>query len=630
MAKDTSVYEVSIKGGQEVLDGNPSYEEQSVGSDQIIKPANNKAFEDPMEAEGDEVLAENERWPTEEELETMTRVSDRLPVAAVFVVATEFCERFTYYGVSGIFQNYMQNPYKTGDTPGAIDGGQSLATGLSNFFQFWCYVTPILGAIVADQYWGKYKTILVFAFIYMLGDIILTCTSIPASIRSGGALPGLIVAMIVIGLGTGGIKSNVSPMVAEQYNRFRPFVRKQKNGKEVLVHRDITVQSIFNWFYWSINVGSLSSIATTELELNVDFWPAYLLPTLMFIFCIGIFAIGKKKYVVTPPTGSILILVSRAYKAAFTEFRKAKKEGSVITKNGQPIYWMDYAKPSYGRVQTNDWNDTLIDELRRTLKACKIFLFYPVFWLCYGQMQNNLISQAGTMKRGNFPNDMVMNINSIVLIIFIPIFDRLIYPGFRRCGLELGPVTRIFLGFCVSTVAMAYTTGIQQLIYTTGPNYDHPSTKVPNDVSMAYQIPSYFFMAIAEILSSITGLEYAYTKAPPSMKSVVMSLFLLTNAGGSILAFALNPVAHDPRLRDYYMICTIIMGVFAILFYLCFRKYDYYEREEKVEMAKNLNEESNQKFTIPSINEAYGYTQDIKGNDADQLSHHSIPNKQQY
>ena len=81
---------------------------------------------------------------------------------------------------------------------------------------FWCYVTPLLGAIVSDQYLGKYNTIVYFSFVYLVGVFILFITSLPVSIEHGGALPGLIVAMIIIGLGAGGIKSNVSPLIAEQ------------------------------------------------------------------------------------------------------------------------------------------------------------------------------------------------------------------------------------------------------------------------------------------------------------------------------------------------------------------------------------------------------------------------------
>lgn len=73
-----------------------------------------------------------------------------------------------------------------------------------------------MGAVISDQYLGKYNTIVYFSFIYLFGVFILFITSLPVSIEHGAALPGLIVAMIIIGLGTGGIKSNVSPLIAEQ------------------------------------------------------------------------------------------------------------------------------------------------------------------------------------------------------------------------------------------------------------------------------------------------------------------------------------------------------------------------------------------------------------------------------
>lgn len=86
---------------------------------------------------------------------------------------------------------------------------------LNTFFQFWCHVTPIIGATVADQFLGKYKTILVFSGIYFFGLLILTLRAIPGAIASGATFPGFIVAIIVIGIASGGIKANVSPLVAE-------------------------------------------------------------------------------------------------------------------------------------------------------------------------------------------------------------------------------------------------------------------------------------------------------------------------------------------------------------------------------------------------------------------------------
>ncbi|ORX72922.1 PTR2-domain-containing protein [Linderina pennispora] len=503
----------------------------------------------------EDYLREGERWATEEDMNTLRRVSDRLPIAAIFVVLTEFCERFTYYGITGPFQNYIQNDYKIpGSDPGAINGGQSMATGLGNFFQFWCYPDP--------DFWCGYcrPTILLFGCIYTLGDLILTLTSIPASIRHGGALPGLIIAMITIGLGTGGIKSNVSPMVAEQYGRYRPFVRKRKDGTEVVVDREVTVQSIFNWFYWSINVGGLSAIATTEMEAKIDFWPAFLLPTCMFVVCVTVFYLGRNQYVITKPTGSIILKAYRVIRAGIKNHKAAKAENRLI--------------PSYNVAGLNmDWDDKFVEELSVAVRASKIFLCYPVFWLCYGQMSNNLVSQSGQMITGKVPNDIMQNIDPLVIIILIPFFDRLIYPGFRRCGLELRPVTRITLGFTFAAVAMAYAAVVQHFIYKTGPWYEYPSQKVNgvhhsnNDITAAIQVPCYIL--------------YAYKKAPESMKSIIMSLFLLTNAGGSILAFCFNSISTNPHLVKNFAIVGGLMGGFTVLF------YDQDEYLGKLEFEKN-------------------------------------------
>ena len=109
-----------------------------------------------------------------------------------------------------------------------------------------CYsVTPILGAIISDQYLGKYNTILYFAFVYLAGVLILFCTSLPVAIHNNTALPGVIVAMIVIGLGTGGIKSNVSPLIAEQYRGTRQKIKTLKTGERVIIDPAITIQRIY-------------------------------------------------------------------------------------------------------------------------------------------------------------------------------------------------------------------------------------------------------------------------------------------------------------------------------------------------------------------------------------------------
>jgi len=182
----------------------------------------------------------NEIEPTTEELNTLEHISDRLPLAACLIVICELCERFAFYGISGPFQNYIQFPVPgpNDKQPGALDRGHQTATLLTTFFQFFCYLTAILGAIVADQFWGKYKAILAACIIYLIGLLVLVLTSIPSSITAGTALPGLIIAMIILGLGTGGVKSNVSPLMADQCTRKTPIVK----GKNKLFFENETRQ----------------------------------------------------------------------------------------------------------------------------------------------------------------------------------------------------------------------------------------------------------------------------------------------------------------------------------------------------------------------------------------------------
>ena len=179
----------------------------------------------------DQVKESNEIEPTTEELNTLKRISDSIPATAWLIVICELCERFAFYGLSGPFQNYIQFPVPgPNDTQaGALNRGQQAATSLTTFFQFFCYLTPIAGAIVADQFWGKYKTIFVSCLIYFVGLCVLVLTSIPQSIQAGVALPGLIIAIIILGVGTGGVKSNVSPLMADQYTRKTPIVIGKRN-----------------------------------------------------------------------------------------------------------------------------------------------------------------------------------------------------------------------------------------------------------------------------------------------------------------------------------------------------------------------------------------------------------------
>ena len=109
-----------------------------------------------------------------------------------------------------------------------------------------CYVTPLLGAYIADEKWGRFKTITVSVIIAIVGHIIFIISSIPSVIvHPNGALAALCLAIIIMGLGTGGFKANVSPLVAEQQRNVRPFVRQTKSGERVVVDPSMTTSRIY-------------------------------------------------------------------------------------------------------------------------------------------------------------------------------------------------------------------------------------------------------------------------------------------------------------------------------------------------------------------------------------------------
>ena len=150
-------------------------------------------------------------------------------------------------------------------------------------------------------------------------------------------------------------------------------------------------------FYLCINVGSLSSIATTELEQRVGFWTAFLLCYCMFIVGIVVLVAGKKLYIVRPPRGSVIPNAVKAMYIGLANRGNMSMSTALFDVRRLQVF-LDAAKPSYqdeyGRKYSTPWNDLFIDEVKRGLIACRVFVFYPIYWVVYSQMLNNFISQG--------------------------------------------------------------------------------------------------------------------------------------------------------------------------------------------------------------------------------------------
>jgi proton-dependent oligopeptide transporter, POT family len=153
--------------------------------------------------------------------------------------------------------------------------------------------------------------------------------------------------------------------------------------------------------------------------------------------------------------------------------------------------------------------------------------------MTYDQMDSSLGAMSTYMRNDGFPNDLLANINPLTLIIFIPLVDYFLYPNLRKIGFKMRPVTRITVGFCIGVIAMAYCaiiqvktiqnlTNFKHFLYKSPPFYEKVDEGEKNEFSLYWQIPAFVLIGLSEIFSSITGLEYAYTKAPSSMKSLGM------------------------------------------------------------------------------------------------------------
>ncbi|KAF3908068.1 hypothetical protein ABW21_db0204421 [Orbilia brochopaga] len=527
--------------------------------------------------------------PTEEELNTLRRVAGKVPWTAYTIAFVELCERFSYYGVTQVFTNFIQQPLppnsRTGagrivEQSGALGLGQRTSTSITNFNQFWAYLMPLLGAYFADQHWGRYKTIMISIAFAMVGHILLVVSAIPSVIEKPNASFGvLILGIIVMGGGTGGFKSNISPLIAEQYPEDKKKVITLPSGERVIVDPVLTISRIYMYFYLMINVGALiGQISMVYAEHYVGFYLSFLLPTILFSFCPIVLAVCKKRYVKTPATYSVL---TRSMQLIGFASRGRWSINPVTTyKNFNDGTFWESAKPSKipadQRPVWMTFDDQWVDEVSRGIKACKVFLYYPLYWITYNQINGNLTSQAAVMNTHGLPNDILSNLNPFALIILIPVFDLVLYPGLRKLGINFTPIKKITFGFITGVLAMIWAAVLQYYIYQKSPcGYHAADPKCePADINVWAQTGSFVLIAISEIFASITGLEYAFTKAPTNMKSLVTSVFLVMSAFSTAIGFAFVALANDPLLVWNYIVAAIIATVGAICFWFQFRSLD--------------------------------------------------------
>ncbi|KAG6830565.1 hypothetical protein H0H92_016016 [Tricholoma furcatifolium] len=530
-----------------------------------------------------------DRLPTEGERATLRLVSAPVPWAAYAIAIVEFgewlgvepklspppdqstslAERASYYGCSGVFTNFIQRPLPAGGngagatlvgtqlTPGALGLGLEAATGIVTTFSFLAYIFPIVGGILADTKWGRYKTIVIGTAIGAVAHIVLLIAAIPSVIHGGHAVIPFVISILILALGTGMIKASfvsfyplpnsplilytsVAPLMADQARIVTQRITTLKTGERVILDPGVTTQNVMLIYYWCINIGAFMKVATTYAEKRVGFWLAYLIPLIIYLLMPAVLLVTRNSLIKLPPQGSVVadtfkvgrVLLSRA------SLKQAWKGGD--------DFW-NAAKPSQieaNRVSGGEgprwgikWDDDFVDEIRRTFKACKLFMFLPIYYMADSGLTTIQTSQAGSMTTNGAPNDLLGNFNPLTIIIMAPVLNYGVYPFFRKVGINFSPIRRIVVGYLLGASAMLVGALLQWRVYETSPCG-----------CVWAQVPLYALPATSELLVNITSYEIAYTRAPQRMKGLIFAIVLFMNSLSSALVLIISPSFSDPNL----------------------------------------------------------------------------------
>jgi dipeptide/tripeptide permease len=508
-----------------------------------------------------------------------------------FIIGNEFCERFSFYGMKAILPIYLT----------AWLGFRELqATTIIHTFNFSAYFFALFGGIISDNFLGKFKTILYLSVVYCIGNAVMSLTALPGVTGTPPNWWGMAVGLTLIGIGTGGIKPCVSSFGGDQ---FEP-----DQTEELSV--------FFSIFYFAINAGSMLSMFLTPLLRNnvhcfgqQSCYPlAFGVPAILMFVALIVFAAGSKVYKKEAPSNNVVVMFLSLIGTAFGRRVKAIFQRT----SHQYPYWLYWASDKY--------ETSFIEDSRRVLGVFAVFAPVCFFWALYDQQGSWWVYQAVMMKNkikifGQnvtiLPEQMGL-VNAILILILIPAFSKLLYPGFERLGRPIKSLQRIGLGMGLTVISFLGAAILQFVIdgkgtFTTSPT--DPASKICVDgcVSILWQLPQYFVITCAEIFLSITGLEFAYSQAPSSMKSVCQSGWLLTVAGGNLIVIIvtlIDPVGwFHPKSAMAWNFClwTAIMILGTLIFILLSYGYQYDAVVEELPPLVNTDSQLSFRSDAPLI-----------------------------
>jgi proton-dependent oligopeptide transporter, POT family len=417
--------------------------------------------------------------------------TDKYPPGIPYIVGNEAAERFSYYGMSSILVYFMVHYLKNAQgQPAHMTGAQ--ADAWFHTFYFAAYFLPILGAFLADAVFGKYLIILLLSIVYCFGHF---------SLAMNDTRLGLVIGLTLIAFGAGGIKPCVSANVGDQFGA----------ANQHLMPR------MFNWFYFSINLGSaFSTLLIPWLLDKAGPKVAFGVPGIAMLIATVVFWMGRRKFTHIPPTGLGI-----------------------------------YTRELFQR-----------ENLKALLNLLILVPFAAMFWALWNQNSSSWILQADKMNRRLFGHnwlpEQIQTVNPLFVLAMLPLFSYVIYPAVGRF-VKVTPLRRFGAGLWAVIGSFLIIWWIQKCIDAG----QHPH--------ILWQILAFVVLTAGEVMLSVTHLEFAYTQAPRKMKSLVMCTYLGSISLGNAFTAAVNFFIQNPdgtvKLQgaSYFLFFVIVMLVTAVL-----------------------------------------------------------------
>lgn len=450
----------------------------------------------------------------------------RMPPGIPYIVANEAAERFSFYGMRSILVVFMTRHLR--DAVGApAPLSEPEARSYYHAFTFAVYFFPIAGALVAEGLLGKYRTILGFSCVYCAGHLALAINE---------TLGGLAVGLCLIAVGSGGIKPCVSALLGDQF----------------CAANSRLLPRVFGYFYLAINIGAFAStLSTPYLLARAGSHVAFGVPGVLMAAATLVFWLGRRTYAHIPPHG-------RQFVRELTS----------------PV----------GRAALG--------------KLVGLYCFVAVYYSLYDQTGSAWVLQAQKMDRRfggvEWLPSQVGAVNSLLVLLLVPLFNGATVPLPRACarrqlhfgglyalaggcGLRVTALRKMSVGFFVLALAFAIPLQVEVWI------------EQGHRPSIGWQLLAYLVLTSAEVLVSVTGLEFSYTQAPRRMKSAVMALYLCATSAGNAITFLINAATLRPdgssTLTDvaYYRLFVLMMLAAAVAFVpvaYCYQEHAFVQEAE--------------------------------------------------